>query len=288
MWGQVLGSAVSSLIGNATSKKTSVPGSITGSANVPPGNQNLPGVKEEPSMSEMIKSATKTSIAGAVGTKIGGLVNNKLNHPRHAGARAGRSQRAYMDAAYPGTTPWDRLHGSPSSAGSVGTADAQLKSNEKIAHINANAKITSAEIAARGIPATSAHRLEQAETERTQRGKIRAETKNIGLQSKRRTIENKYIDQMQKANLSFSQSRNILQQWRQATDGYMTPQNVSLVSAAASTIGAGAVAAFLTKSLASKMPASKIMQGIMKLIPQKSLRQFREYLQKGIRQFKGK
>lgn len=284
MWGAILGSAVSALIGRSRSKGTSVSPGI----NNPPGNQHLPGVSskpEEPSLSDMIRMAAKTSISGAIGNRIGSALTRS---PRHAGNAAGRTQKAYMDTVYPGTTPWDRLSGNASSAGSVGNMSAQLRTQKEIAHINANAKIKSAEIAARGIPAAATHRLEQASTEREQRGKLRAETSNIKLESDRRRIELNYVERLQKANLSYAQSRNILQQWRQATNGYMTDENVSLVSAAASTIGASAVAAYLAKSLATKSPVAKIIQGLMKLIPKNMLSTFKSYLQRGIRVIKGK
>lgn len=71
------------------------------------------------------------------------------NFPRSAaqGVVSGHQQKAYMDAAYPGTNPWERLGGSTgASMGGQGAAQIQATSAENVAGISSRAHVDAAHI----------------------------------------------------------------------------------------------------------------------------------------------
>ena len=73
------------------------------------------------------------SILANRGGLLGNLAINYLTDAfgvgaRYEGGRLGRAQRAFMDAAYPGTNPWERLGtGQGGAAGTVATAGQRLQ-----------------------------------------------------------------------------------------------------------------------------------------------------------------
>ena len=279
MFGKIFSSVASTLLGRIGRDKTSadVPNSQ------PPAPEALPArhrEEESQSLSEMIREAAKTSTATAIGTALGTRVSNFMMRPDSVAKLAGKSHRAFYKAAFPGVTSWDALGGQATSAsGSVSMVDKTNQANIKIARINANAKIRASEIAARGVPSIVAQRLEQTKTEAERRQKIMSETAISKTEQKMRAIELQYLDRFQRAELSYKQSRNLLQQWRQATGDVMTDSQASLISAAAQTVGAAVVTGYVMKQLANKVPIVRIMSGINKLIPKGLKSQFMKTLQ---------
>lgn len=91
-------------------------------------------------------------IAGAFGDRARGLANDALGIPT-----AGQSALQYMNEAFPGTTPWERLGSPASKAGTELSSQRnarqlqmrELKTRKDVARIQANAQVEAATVQAR-------------------------------------------------------------------------------------------------------------------------------------------
>lgn len=71
-------------------------------------------------------------VTGAIGSGIGQWIKSGLTKPGPTGAQAGQQSLDYMNAAYPGTNPWERL-GTSGQGAPLMIADRQQKSQQRIA-----------------------------------------------------------------------------------------------------------------------------------------------------------
>ena len=85
-------------------------------------------------ISDRVKDATMDGIATVPGQVIGAHVGGKL---------AGRAHKGYMDAAYPGTSAFERLGGSPGNG-----AQAGMSENVRIAAMNNRTQLKTAGVQA--------------------------------------------------------------------------------------------------------------------------------------------
>ena len=87
----------------------------------------------------------KAAVQGAAADRIGRFADRAIGIPT-----AGQMQADYLNRAFPGTTPWERL-GSPSALGGVTqqVKKQEFRTRERVARIAADAQVKSAEITSR-------------------------------------------------------------------------------------------------------------------------------------------
>lgn len=101
-------------------------------------------------------NALSGSVVEGLGSVFPGMVLGKDTDNPTDPVNAGLSQKAFMDAAYPGTNPWERLGGSPAQFAVAAEQrkfkqeeklqDKQLKTQKDIARLNADTQLRMADL----------------------------------------------------------------------------------------------------------------------------------------------
>lgn len=230
MFGALAGSLFSSIAASAASKgmdklfdDDKIPGTDFGTSPMKLGEGNptsIPGPMEDFGKALMDWGGQQTS---NIGTSIMNRGTTKLaeaifeDSPRKAGAKEGEHKRAMMDAAFPGTTPWERI-GSPAGGGSsIPAKEAGKQARETMAHQKdlVSMQIEGQKDVAR-IAAGPGHReatikeyLKKANWE-----KLFQESRLLRQQVRNKYLESKWINKLNRSiqNLNDQQAKKALQE----------------------------------------------------------------------------
>lgn len=85
-----------------------------------------------PAVGRAVGSYYGGPIGGAVGGAIGDEVKSGLTKPGPTGAEAGKQSRDYLNAAYPGTNPWEQL-GTSAPGGAMSISERQQSTQRAVA-----------------------------------------------------------------------------------------------------------------------------------------------------------
>ena len=179
-----------------------------------------------------ISSGMVDAAAAIPGQVVGATVGSKL---------AGQGQKRYMDAAYPGTSAFDRLGGNAGSGAqssgmsdAVRIADKQTRSAQKVARIQRQgaenvARITSAAPMGRldmDRTAGTASAAAEANRARASVDRVNADLLKLGMPRARETA--KFAKQLAEADVTFAQTRNLVNGFANLMkrSGSVTPEQV--------------------------------------------------------------